>query len=915
MLKYLFFLSLVLYSLITFGQNPLYKNEFLLAEYYANLPKPTDETDGKAVQHYLNVIRILANKERDDKFLLRTYINAGSFMQVLERQEEAIALFKKSFKLKERIPSLLDSVLFAPYVYCGNGYFRKDEPDSANFFYLKAKQIAEKFPRVNEQERLFNTLGVIAYSTGNYEKSIPYYQKAIYILKGKNNFDKSLLLTYQSNLASSYRKLKQFRKSLIIYRSLLAYNLDTDNLNHNIGSAYLGMNKPDSALFYLNKCKPGNPKLLNDLAKACILKKQAGPALKFLSLACLNSKKNVSKGDYARALKLTGDAWSLKKQFKKAASFYQYAIQGLYPDFNPRNLNHSPKNFSGVFNTVDLLETLTAKAQAQKLLYSQTRKMAYLTGHLESLNAFYKLADHISRFYDNDEARLLISDRKYEVYNDAINVCLQLHKLTGRTTYIEKAFYLDEQNKASALKLSREELVLRAKTKAPKQLLLLEAQLKSRITRASLTASAETDPGKLDRLRKTLTEDILKLTDVQQKIKQADNATGNSPGVESISLLNFQRKISPSSAVLSYHLGSDKIVCFVITNRDISFFTRAIDIGFSSRLNKFERLLREKDGSTGRGLKALNQELYRYLISPADKYISGKKSLYIIPDDRLNSVPFEALIDEDGTMLMDRYVTTYNYSCSILEYTKAITAGDHLKTLAMAPFAHRNNSQWPVLKFSAQETKHSGGLSLFDAAATKEKFLSVTGNFGLLHLATHAIADNNNPDKSFIAFYPSGGDTSLKTRLYLPEIYNLQLRNTNMVILSACETGNGTLINGEGLMSLARAFSHSGCDNIIASMWNADDASTAIILDDFYNFLHQGYSFSVALRKAKLNYLKDGQTSPNKRKEAYWAHLRLIGGLETAPADTQIWMYLLMIPICIGIALIFRRLFASFRKN
>jgi len=914
MAKYLVVLFVVLfnYTLAARQALPDYKKQFALAEGYANTSNPSAKTDALASRYYLSVIKILSHNKTDDAFLLKTYISTGAFMQVLDNQDDAISFFKKAFSLKKSLKNIPDSILFAPYVYCGNGFFRKDNPDSANVYYLKAKAVAEKFPKVKEQERLFNTLGVMAYATGNYYKSIPFYEKAISVLKTTEGFDKTLMLTYQNNLASSLRKLKQYTAALAIYKNLLRSGQEKENLYHNIGSVYLGMNKADSALLFLQKPKVKNAALLNDLARAFLLKKLPDSALGFLSLSKnLSAAQNIQK-TLGVALKCSGDAWVQKGQLQRGISFYQYAIQSFYPDFNPRYTHANPMHYKGVFNTIELLETLIAKAEAQRLLYNKNRRTSELNAVLKTYDSFYMLARHISKFYDNDEARLLIGERKYAVHHRAIETCLLLFKLSGYSGYIKKAFLADEENKASTLSLYRAELVSKATSKAPRELLTQETILKNRITRTSLSASA-IDGNKLPAIRQQLNDDIIALGNIQEQIRKADSGKSIAKEDET-SLKALQQKIPSSTAILSYHLSAESLLCFAITNKTFNFFNVPLKRDFRKTLQQFENLVQLKEGNNNAVLKTMGSLLYNSLIGPAEAYLSGKNSIVIIPDDELNLLPFEELTDGSGLTVLQKYVVTYNYSCKILQNTVEPKDVKNMQTLGFAPFSQGTESPWPILSYSLQEIKGLTGRTLSGKAATKQEFLKRSNQFDIIHLATHALASNTEPSKSYIAFYPGQSDSSLKTRLYLPEVYNLNMQKTKLVILSACESGNGNLVNGEGLMSISRAFSYAGCDNVITSIRSANDASTAVILNHFHQALKGGYPFAEALQKAKLDYLSDKNISPSKKSPAYRAHLRFIGGLAPIASDRKIGMYLIMIPVCIAIALIFRKLFAKLRK-
>lgn len=104
------------------------------------------------------------------------------------------------------------------------------------------------------------------------------------------------------------------------------------------------------------------------------------------------------------------------------------------------------------------------------------------------------------------------------------------------------------------------------------------------------------------------------------------------------------------------------------------------------------------------------------------------------------------------------------------------------------------------------------------------------------------------------------------------EIYNLQLQ-TKLVVLSACKTGIGAVIPGEGLMGLSRAFQYAGANNLIASLWKVGDRSTAELMIAFYTYLKKGYSMPRALSAAKRSMI-------NNRRYAhprYWATFKLIG--------------------------------------
>src|SRR4029077_12360043 len=132
----------------------------------------------------------------------------------------------------------------------------------------------------------------------------------------------------------------------------------------------------------------------------------------------------------------------------------------------------------------------------------------------------------------------------------------------------------------------------------------------------------------------------------------------------------------------------------------------------------------------------------------------------------------------------------------------------------------------PSLPLSIGEISGLPGKKLSGSEAVKDQFILLSGQYPVIHLATHAIANDTNLLGSYIEFYGLKKDADTGHRLYEQEVYTLDLKTARLVILSACETGNGLLINGEGVISLSRAFSYAGCKTVITSLWKADELST-----------------------------------------------------------------------------------------
>ncbi len=216
----------------------------------------------------------------------------------------------------------------------------------------------------------------------------------------------------------------------------------------------------------------------------------------------------------------------------------------------------------------------------------------------------------------------------------------------------------------------------------------------------------------------------------------------------------------------------------------------------------------------------------------------------------------------------------------------------------------------PVLRASGNEVSSLPGKILLGANASKRNFLEWSAQYPVIHLATHAVVDNAAPLKSFIAFYQPREDTSFKNNLFENEIYNLNLAGNQLVILSACETGNGQMINGEGIISLSRAFFYSGARSVATTLWKAEDVSITFITKHMHQYLMKGYDKDEALQKAKLDYLQSDEIDARFKIPAYWAPLVLSGDFNaiTKPASHQTWLFVLLAVIVIlSVFILYRR--------
>ncbi len=224
--------------------------------------------------------------------------------------------------------------------------------------------------------------------------------------------------------------------------------------------------------------------------------------------------------------------------------------------------------------------------------------------------------------------------------------------------------------------------------------------------------------------------------------------------------------------------------------------------------------------------------------------------------------------------------------------------------LAFAPQNFNDKTLSPLVNSNNEVRtleKYYNGTSFINEKATKETFLKNLGQASIIHLATHADAqDSITP---WIAFY--------NEKLLLEELYFTK-NNANLVFLSGCNTTIGKQEVGEGIISLARGFFYSGSQSVISSLWSIGDRSTSEIVESFYENLDNGQTKSMALHNAKLSYINNhtgSYISPH-----YWASFILLGEDDTVQNSSFNWWILFSVCVLISFTIYLRRFFVKSRS-
>ena len=865
------------------------------------ISKPTSASDSQAIYWYKEGIEWHKRNKESNRQYLEAFQKIGNLYEMSRRYDEALNSYRQSIAVKRNVDDIHDSLFFTDYLYIGDIYHLRERYDSAELFYEKAEKLRNRYNIVNEIDRLLNSLGHLYYILGNYQKSINYYRKALAVQSREDyGFDQNRI-RYSINIALASEKINKYGEAISLYRELLNNNIDLPIIHQNLGYAYFSTLQYDSARLYLSKSLHSEhlPTRLSahiTLARVYLATDLFDSAKYYFNRSIAINRRKVADRNVRLAEAYSGLAQLHQTQsdLDSALHYYQRALINTTFDFSDSTVTNNPTDVTQAISLLHLFDVLRGKAGAWHTYYEQDQDIVKLTHALATYQLAIRVARHIQKTYDNDEAKLFLVNKVAPVYEEAIATAVKLHERTKDPQYVTQAFQFSENSKASVLAESLRDVKIKASGNVNDSLLQEERRVKQQITALRLKLIESQDSAQNEACRQQLNDQEIRLARVVKRLQQDEHYYRRKYQPDTLKVADLQRSLLRSDEVLlEYFMGQQSVYLFLMTQGDLRVVPVRRTAELDSAWQRTRRQLYEYQPGQGDDPTSL-ATLYRYLLAPVAKAIADASHLTIIPDGPLHHLPFGLLSADDrgAGSLLRTHTMHYGYSAFLLQ--QAMEQRQRFPTetvLAMAPFAGQTDDGavrqqgFSVLRDSQTEVERVGGSIYTEGKATKQQFLKVAGSHNVLHLATHASVDSENPSQSFIAFYPKERDSLANYRLYTHELYNMRLDSVKLVVLSACEAGNGQLVQGEGVMSLARAFAYAGCPNTVTTLWKADDRSSAYLTARMHHYLKEGWAKDEALRQAKLDYLDDEQVLPSQKAPYYWAHFVFIG--DPAPIYDQ----------------------------
>lgn len=351
-----------------------------------------------------------------------------------------------------------------------------------------------------------------------------------------------------------------------------------------------------------------------------------------------------------------------------------------------------------------------------------------------------------------------------------------------------------------------------------------------------------------------------------------------------ITLAATQLRLPAGTALIEYAILDHELAAFVVTHTSATELHWAADTAaLPAQLVKLSKLLASPRASED-DLDAQTSAASKILLAPVLHALSPDiDTLLIVPTQSLCLIPFQALpIPDNGssrgfssdaspddlaprTLLLDRFAVAYLPSASTLQFLRAgpssaspdlfLGAIGDLSVEGLPPLPGTLDETAAIQKLYPHATRVTG------ADFTHEVAIKALLEHQEVHFATHGLFEEQAPLFSAVVTAPAAGQP---TRLNLYEVMDLNLK-ARLVILSACETDRGELTGGDEVEGLTRTFLQAGADNVVSSLWQVNDAATALLMESLHAHLRAGESTPLALRHAEL------QVRRKFSQPFYWA--------------------------------------------
>ncbi|GJM31888.1 MAG: hypothetical protein DHS20C18_08890 [Saprospiraceae bacterium] len=814
----------------------------------------------------------------------------GKFKIAAEYYQAAIPFFVKA--------NQQDSPLVGEYVYreLANIYTRMADFDAAEILLLRFKSISEKNKNYGSAAEACSDLGTTYLSDGKLEKAINIYLEGLQF----PNLQPEIIGIFSNNLGKTYVQLGNlFEGSRYLKKAIQIFRQEEgEKFSFHLSQSLLELNK-------LQRIQKNYPEALNSL-------REAEGLLDSIFINRQRREFSLLQIAYAQTFKASG-------AYTDAYRHLQLALQSVLEGFSPA-LQDNPAKEQLIGETV-LTRILFEKAELLTRRFHENGDFCDLENALVCHDLLFEAEKLLRQSYRFESSKLSNLEESRSRSERAIEIALEAWKTSGAPQYKQKAFDFAERSKSILLLEAFQKSNAEALAGIPNELLVYEKDLQTKIDEAEKKLFNARSSGADLEVVQSLENDLLNqrqaymswIKDLEALYPSYYNLKYN---FKTATLAEIRKELSKNEALIEYFAGEKNLYTFYISKDQFEILCTPVDfplqdwvVSFHRNIEGYQHLSDQFQASCEE-YTTLGLQLYQKLLQPLESYGLAKK-LTIIPSGILAFLSFDALLTEkpanscyfnEYPYVINRHNIHYGYSAT-LQNSLYKSPKNRSDFAGFAPeFSGLGGFQALRYNRNAVEVAQSvlGGQLYLGPKATIEQFKAVSEQFGIFHLATHAEANTEAGDFSFIVFANAQGGYD---SLFVRDLYGLSFQ-AELIVLSACETALGTLYNGEGVISLARGFLHSGARSVLTTLWSIDDVANRNVMQAFYQNLQKGKSKSEALQLAKLSQIQNSDR--RNAHPVYWAGFTAVGNMEAVYTKSY-WMYMVSVPIILLLGFFFVR--------
>ena len=811
--------------------------------------------------------------------------------KVMEDQNKAMLYAQKALSVREKILGKEHLDTAQSYSELGLLYEIKGNYLKAEKYYKKSLEIKEKILGKNHliTSDTYHRIGVFYHIIGKKTKALEYCKRALKIRKkilGKHN-DTTAISYYRLGLI--YQESKNYLEAAEYYSKALL-----------IKEKILGVGHASTGVIYLNigllyQWFGDEANALKHFQKSLIIHKKS-----------YGEKHSLTATSYSSL----GNLYKDKKNYKKSMEYYKKALNIYTVIYDKEHAMSS---------SIYLL--LSQLYQSQKNYY-KSRHYAQL-----DFNIFIKKRDKIFIMLDSKQKENYLKENIYKIHqllNTSTQYLSQIKKeknTQGSKTIINSSINAWLNYKGSIFDSENAISILYASTKDKKLKEKIDDLVSSKRDLAKSYQSLP-KPKEKEIWKKNINITEEKISKLTNEISSKATSFQEQQGLKSINYKDITSHLKDNELYIDYAKAVGYYYLFSLDHKENITFIQ-IDKNNTKKIDSLTKAFREDVNTilndsniTDKKLQDLTvdsktklSKLYDLIIKkPLSKQLKTKNNLIISPDGALKLLPFETLYNKESDKYFIeekeiRYIPSGKELVRLYKYSKdkvnkkqsaIIFANPNFNTkitsvskeqIAITPNTNRSGiikslfrmhfSPLPGTKKEAKAIKAAlkkYTISEYQKEKASESNLMKVKEPKILHIATHGffINDNTIPNpmlKSGIAL--AGANTSaikgksdgIVTALKLS---GLDLKGTDLVVLSACETGVVDINSTDSVSGLSKAFIQAGAKDIVMSLWSVDDQATKELMTSFYQEMKRNKNYAKALKAAKLKMIKEG------RHPFYW---------------------------------------------